>query len=476
ILEEYGILINPGFVIPAETTHITGIHQDDLRNAPTLPHVLPEIRSFVGDAPVIAHNAAFDVGFMRRFGALQQNLPLDTYELASLLLPRAPRYNLTSLATGFEIDLENAHRALDDARATAILYWHLWQKAISLPLELLQEINRAAQTFTWESGAFFRDAMETVEATSQHQETNPIAEVFQPLREDIPALKPNAEQLPLDVDSLVETLNDESLFQAQFPQYEARHEQIDMTKAIAQAFNQHEHLMVEAGTGTGKSLAYLLPAMKWALQNQQRVVISTNTINLQEQLFNKDVPGLQAVLDEEPRVAVMKGRGNYLCPRRLDAMRRRTPNDLDELRTMAKILIWLHESQSGDRGEITLRSGEYFTWGRLSAEDEGCTTHRCQSAMQGACPYFKARKRAEAAHLVIANHALLIRDVAAENHVLPEFKHLIVDEAHQLEDAITQGMSVRVDQSSLLRRLNELGGTNKGIFGDLMRSTREAAP
>lgn len=476
VLEEYSVLINPGFVIPAETTHITGIHQDDLRNAPTLPQVLPEIRSFVADAPVIAHNAAFDVGFMRRFGALQQNLPLDTYELASLLLPRAPRYSLSSLAAGFAIDLENAHRALDDARATAILYWHLWEKALSLPLSLLQEINRVAQIFTWESGAFFRDAMEVVETTVTEQQANRVAEGFQPLREDIPALKPSAEPLPVDVNSLVAMLDDEAVFIGQFPHYEARSEQIDMAKAIASAFNKKEHLIVEAGTGTGKSLAYLLPAMKWALQNQQRVVISTNTINLQEQLFSKDAPGLQTILGEELRVAVMKGRGNYLCPRRLDAMRRRTPNDLDELRTMAKILIWLQESQSGDRGEITLRSGEYFTWGRLSAEDEGCTTHRCHSAMQGACPYFKARKRAEAAHIIIANHALLIRDVAAENHVLPEFKHLIVDEAHQLEDAITHGMSVRVDKNSLLRRLNELGGTNRGVFGDLMRSTREAAP
>ncbi len=476
ILEEYSVLINPGFVIPTETTYITGIHQDDLRNAPTLPQILPDIRAFIGDAPVIAHNAAFDVGFMRRFGALQQNLPLDTYEIASLLLPRAPRYNLTSLAAGYQIDLENAHRALDDARATAILYWHLWEKALTLPLALLQEINQAAQRFTWEVGTFFRDAMEAVQERGDVAAESPLPAAFQPLTETLPALQPKDDVLPVDAEALTAKLAEDGIFREQFPQYEARSQQIDMARAIARAFNEKAHLMVEAGTGTGKSLAYLLPALEWAWQNNQRVVISTNTINLQEQLFDKDVPGIQAALGSDLRATVMKGRSNYLCPRRLDAMRRRMPGDLDELRAMTKILIWLQESQSGDRGEINLRAGEHFTWKRLSAEDEGCTTHRCQSAMKGTCPYYKARKRAEAAHLVIANHALLIRDVQTESHVLPDFKHLIVDEAHQLEDAITHGMSQRVDQSSLLRRLNDLGGTNRGIFGDLLRSARDHAP
>ncbi|MDQ7035179.1 MAG: 3'-5' exonuclease [Anaerolineae bacterium] len=128
-----GTLVNPGFVIPAETTHITGIHQDDLRHAPLLKTALPKAVEFIGNAPVIAHNAAFDIGFMRRFNTLKQNLPLDTFELASILLPRTPRYSLSSLAERFDIQLENAHRALDDARATAILYWRLWQKPSTYP-------------------------------------------------------------------------------------------------------------------------------------------------------------------------------------------------------------------------------------------------------------------------------------------------------------------------------------------------------
>ncbi|MGB1287614.1 MAG: PolC-type DNA polymerase III, partial [Aggregatilineales bacterium] len=126
VIAEYETLIDPGFVIPAETTRITGIYQKDLANQPALAEVLPDIIQFAGNAPIIAHNVMFDIRFMQRFGALDDNLPLDTYELAALLMPSAKQYNLGGLTASLNIELENAHRALDDARATALLYWHLW--------------------------------------------------------------------------------------------------------------------------------------------------------------------------------------------------------------------------------------------------------------------------------------------------------------------------------------------------------------
>ena len=115
---------------------------------------------------------------------------------------------------------------------------------------------------------------------------------------------------------------------------------------------------------------------------------------------------------------MLKGRGNYLCPRRLAAIRRRRPTSVDELRTVAKILVWMLESPSGDRGEISLRGAvENITWQRLSAEDEGCLLDRCRSVMGGTCPFYKARKTAESSHLVIVNHSLLLSDAASDNRV-----------------------------------------------------------
>ena len=474
VVAEYSTLVNPGFVIPAETTHITGIHQDDLRGAPTLVSVLNDVTEFVGDAPVIAHNVAFDISFMRRFGTLKSNLPIDTYDLAAILLPRVPRYSLSSLAAFYEIDLENAHRALDDARATAFLYWNLWEKALSLPSYLLTEVVRSIGNFKWESGEVFRAALAEVNQTET--EAPSVSEVFAPLEDNIKPFTPQGKSNPIAMSEVDDILGEDGKLAHKIRSYEFRQEQVMMAQVIAESFNEQSHLLVEAGTGTGKSLAYLVPSVLWALHNDQRVVISTNTINLQDQLINKDIPLLQHAMDSNFRAAVMKGRGNYLCPRRLASVRRRTPSDVDELKTMAKILVWLQESTTGDKGELNLRSAEHFTWNRLSAEDEGCTTHRCSTQMSGACPYYKARKRTEAAQVVVANHALLISDALSENRVLPEYQYLVVDEAHQFEDAATNGLSTWVDQTGLLRRLADLGDVNRGLLGDLLNNGRATMP
>lgn len=476
VIEEYSTLVNPGFVIPAETTHITGIHQDDLRHAPLLTTVLPDVTAFVGNAPVIAHNVKFDISFMRRFGTLKSNLPIDTFDLASILLPRTPRYSLSSLAAVFEIDLENAHRALDDARATAILYWHLWEKLIALPPAILFEITRGMQNFKWDTGAVFRAAYDEIKTQSDADNIESVINVFEPLDKNLKSLKTNDALDTIQMSEIDDILGENGALSKQILNYEHRQEQLMMAQSIAHTFNEGEHLMVEAGTGTGKSLAYLTPAVLWAAKNNQRIVVSTNTINLQDQLINHDIPVLQSLVGDQFKASVMKGRGNYLCPRRLASVRRRLPTNLDELKTLAKVLVWLQESQTGDKGELSLRSGEYFVWNRLSAEDEDCSLHRCQAQMEGTCPYFKARKQAEASHIVVSNHALLVSDAVSENAVLPPYKYLIADEAHQLEDAVTNGLSFRIDQNGLTRRLSDLGGVNSGLLGDLLKHAKMSVP
>ena len=137
----------------------------------------------------------------------------------------------------------------------------------------------------------------------------------------------------------------------------------------------------------GKSYAYLIPAALWAITNGTRVVISTNTINLQDQLINKDIPDLLEALDLDLRAVVLKGRGNYLCPRRLEGMRRRGPNTPEEMRVLAKVFVWLQGSTTGDRGEINLNGPvERDVWARLSAADDGCSAENCMKRTGGGLP------------------------------------------------------------------------------------------
>lgn len=465
IVDTFSTLVNPGFDIPADVVHLTGIHPEDVVSAPTIAEVIPKVQAFVGDAPIIAHNVGFDVGFLRRHGILKHNLGIDTFDIAAILLPRSARYTLSSLTHELGIKLENAHRALDDAHAAALLYWQLWQKLLTLPYTVLAEIVYMARGLPdWETGYFFQAGLKAHDGSGKTDELP----LFSQYVEEESLSEPLTTIHRIDERIIDKWLGEDGLLSARISGYEYRPQQAQIARAIASAFNEGRHLLIEAGTGAGKSLAYLLPSILWAIQNRERVVISTNTINLQEQLINKDIPLLADCLDTPFRSAVLKGRGNYLCPRRLSVFRQRPVTSVDELRVMAKVLVWLLETTTGDKGEISLRGREHVTWQRLSAEDEGCSLNRCHRLMQGICPFYKARRRAEAAHLVIVNHALLITDAASENRVLPDYAYLIVDEAHQLEEAITNGMTFRVDKTALLRRLDDLGSVNKGMLGELL--------
>lgn len=477
ILDEFSALVNPGRPIPPGISHLTGIRNEDVLDAPGIQTVLPQLRAFVGNAPWIAHNIGFDSAFLYRHGILRSNVRIDTYELASVLLPRAPRYNLTSLSSIIGVEIEAAHRAVYDARATVRLYWLLWQKLLELPYPTLLEIATAAQDLTWDARPPIEAALRERAPSEGSAELPPVTALFSRDPVEYKPLKRNETRQSIDLDEISEIFGDDGPFSQVMPGYEHRSQQVDMARSVAAAFNNAQHLMIESGTGTGKSLAYLVPALLWSVRNGERVVISTNTINLQEQLMLKDIPGLSFVLNIPFNAAIMKGRANYLCPRRLATARRRRPTSTDELRTLAKILVWLLESQSGDRGEISLRGvEENLTWQRLSADDEGCSLERCRSMMDGTCPFYKARKAADAANLLVVNHALLISDAAADNRVLPDYRCLILDEGHNFEEAVTNGLSFRVDEPTLRRRLADLGGLKRGLLGNLLQSIQAGAP
>jgi DNA polymerase-3 subunit epsilon/ATP-dependent DNA helicase DinG len=231
--------------------------------------------------------------------------------------------------------------------------------------------------------------------------------------------------------------------------------------------------MVEAGTGVGKSFAYLVPAALFALQNNTRVVVSTNTINLQDQLIQRDLPNLCQALNLDFRYAVLKGRSNYLCPRRLENLRHFGPRTTDEMRVLAKVMVWQMNNQSGDRSELNLTGpAEREVWVRMSAEDDACTTETCMKRTGGACPFHRAKTASQSAHVLVVNHALLLSDIATGSKVLPEYSHLIIDEGHHLESATTNALSFRLNQFDLERMMKEVGGSNAGVLGHILTETK----
>jgi DNA polymerase-3 subunit epsilon/ATP-dependent DNA helicase DinG len=256
-----------------------------------------------------------------------------------------------------------------------------------------------------------------------------------------------------------------------------------MMEAVAQALEGEYNLLVEAGTGTGKSLAYLLPAAARALRSGERVIVSTNTINLQEQLAQKDIPAVRRLLAdygpidlrrdaESLRSAALKGRRNYLCLQRLASLRRNPVLTETETRFLVRVLLWLSRG-GGDRGGLRLGPEEEAVWSRVSAEGSTCFASSSPFVRNGSCQLMRARARAEAAHIVVVNHSLLLSDVVAERHLLPQYDRLIVDEAHNLEDVATDQFGFHAGQGEINTLLDTVASRTResGLIADVRVAT-----
>jgi len=474
ILDTYQSFVKPTQPIPDTVVFLTGITEDDVRTAPTIEELIPDIAAFVGDYPIVGHNIEFDVGLLRRYNIAINNRMIDTYELASILLTDAPRYTLSSIIETLDLQLDNAHRALDDAIASWQVYRALWQRLQTVQFSILQEIHNHAKAVEWLGKLAIDEAyqLRVEQGESAQGYLNFSDGIKQNPQNDIQPLPAAAsDSTPIDLPALTNILESDSDFAKAIDQYEYRESQAEMLKAVGKAFNQREHLMIEAPTGIGKSIAYLLPAIQWAVNNNQRVLISTRTHVLQDQLIKKDIPLLQANSGLNFSATTLKGRHNYLCLRQLDNLRRRSPTSAEELRVLAKVLVWLSEGGTGHLEEISIRGlTEHALWTELSSAHAFCTPETCGTQANTPCPFYLARERAERAHIIVVNHALLLADVIHDqSQVLPPYQHLIIDEAHHLEQAVTQSLQNRLTNHNLTQRLNELGNAQRGIIGDLRK-------
>ncbi len=294
---------------------------------------------------------------------------------------------------------------------------------------------------------------------------NAVAEVYV-VAEPVPV--PDLQ--PLDRQALAETLEPGGKLNRLVPWFEERPSQVGMLRAVCDAFNGDGILAVEAGTGVGKSLAYLLPALAWAARNGERVVVSTNTINLQQQLVEKDIPLVKRVLASEGpdlRVALVKGRGNYLCLHRLaEAVEETTLFDEPDTELSA-IGEWSLTTSTGDRTDLSFYPSDE-TWSRVCSEPDACLGLRC--SRRDGCFVLRTRREASAASVLVANHHLLFADLALrmagggfdDPAVLPPYRRVIFDEAHNVEKAATSFFSRSFNKFSLMRYLNRLHRRRKG--------------
>lgn len=268
------------------------------------------------------------------------------------------------------------------------------------------------------------------------------------------------EKEDLDSGELTETLSPGGIVSKKLSGYEHRPQQLAMIKKVTQAFNDEKIAMVEAGTGVGKSLAYLIPAINWATKNNERCVISTNTINLQEQLIKKDIPFLKKALGIEFRSELVKGRGNYVCLRKIHGLETGQQELVDnEIKDEIELIIdWSKVTKDGSKSDLNFMP-KSMVWEEVCSESDTCLRTRCE--FYKTCFVTLARRRANKAHILVANHHLLFADLAvqstgAEVAVLPKYHHIVFDEAHNIEDVATDYFGAGITRTGIARIIRRL--------------------
>ena len=480
-VDEFQTFVNPNRQVPRFITDLTGITQSNVNTAPTISEVRDEFTDFVVGATLIAHNADFDMGFLRESGVSLANPVCDTMELAQLTRPYARSYALEQLAKAESDPIARAHRALNDARAVQSVFLALIADLADMDPTLLAQFRRLSDRSGWQIAALLESAREFASpypSRSRSASASGIDEnaLFEKLSQPSP-LRAAESAAHVDPYAVAEALSCGSGFADSVPDFEERPQQIEMGTAVADTINSGGRLMVEAGTGVGKSLAYLLPAALYALANDKRVVISTNTINLQEQLIRKDLPMVKDALEavdpdmaEEMRYTQLKGRANYLCYKRWRQAVSSGDLDANLARLVAKTMLWMPQTDTGDRAELNLGPRPAAAaWSRLSAE----RAHQCPSQV-GPCFLKSARDKAAGSHIIVVNHALLLSDLVAGGSAIPDYDVLILDEAHHLEDQATRQLGFSIGPDSVDDVLSELLG-ERGLLNQCTQAAQRSA-
>jgi ATP-dependent DNA helicase DinG len=469
VCSSFSSFVRPERPIPDDITALTGITEEDVRDAPGLEDVLARIVPLLQDAVLVGHNIEFDAGFLQaaldRCGYLPYSgRMIDTAKLARIAYPSLPSYQLTALSQTFGIGHDRPHQAYSDALATAELLRIVTDKLRSLPLLALQRVGALfdpeLSDLGWYIGSVLREREEQFvpDAEGYHYHRQFALRAGEWSDEDDSDWREQSEEAAQVLAGMTfEELAAETARKMKqlLPAYEEREGQSIMFGEVLGALENDAHLLVEAGTGTGKSLGYLLPSLYYGLKESKKIVVTTHTIQLQEQLRQRDLPLLQEVMPVKFRASVFKGRNNYLCLRKFE--NRVTVPDYalseEEAVARASMIVWLTETERGEGEELNLGRAKE-EWDAVASDASSCLNRSCPWFHR--CFYHRARQEAGKADLIITNHALLFTDMRAEHRLLPSYDRLVVDEAHHLEEVASQHLGRKTGYPSLAMPLLRL--------------------
>ncbi len=490
IVDEFMTFVNPGKPIPDDIVHLTNIHDDQVKDAPSSEEALEGLVAFVKDAKIVAHNVEFDRGFttQRLAGsALLDNLWIDSLDLARIALPRMRSHRLIDLVKAFGAPL-STHRADEDVAATCSLFRILLAAVDAMPDELVALIAKMAPAEIWSTVEVFRifserkDLGKTSFSLSHlrksrlasaggqagaHQNGKNAHGYHEKVQKR--ELSPEESMLlrfPSEAE-IDRAFSKKGLVGDFYPDYEGRSEQREMARAVRHAFETSTNLAIEAGTGVGKSMAYLVPAALLAYRNDIGVGIATKTNALLDQLISKELPLLASSIplhdetQEKPLTyTALKGFPHYACLRKIERIAKEGPrlknvNNImySQAAPLAALLSYIEQTEYDDLDGLKI---DYRLLPRRAITT---TSHEC---LRRKCPYYGnacfvhgARRKAENAHIVVTNQSLLFCDVAAEGGLLPHLNYWVIDEAHGAEREARSALSLRIESATIHRMLEK---------------------
>lgn len=478
IVDRFDTFVKPSGLIPAEITELTSITNADVAHAPSAEGAVAALAEFVGGAPVIAHNAAFDRGFIEAVsgGSEVSDIWIDSLALSRIALPRLSSHKLASMAELFGC-ASVSHRANADVEALCGVWRILLCGLDDLPLGLMRRLADMHPDVPWSYRPIFSFL------AGSHPEA-----VFSLVsaRHDILAAdsssaagssaRIDADELPgLNLPSREEVeacFEPDGLVNRMYPGYEPRMEQMQMAAEVRDALATSSHRVIEAGTGVGKSIAYLVPFAQAAKRNNITVGIATKSNNLADQLMYHELPRLAREIEGGLTYCALKGYDHYPCLRKLERLARAsevhtTRDPADTLTAIAVIYAYACQSPAGDLDGLGIR------WRSVRKADLTTSSRECARRL---CPFYPdkcmvhgSRRRAARADVVVTNHSLLFRNVAADGKILPPIRHWVVDEAHSIEGEARRQWAVTVSADESRSIFERLGGARIGSLGRITR-------
>lgn len=474
VVDWFVTFVNPGQPIPEDVVHLTHIHDEDVADAPSPQEALTALVEFVGDATIVAHNANFDRTFTTRHPEgypLLENLWVDSLDLARIALPRMKSHRLIDLVKAFGAPV-STHRADDDVAATCALFRILLAAVSQMPPMLVEKIASLSPVEEWQTGAvfqYFAKQAEQVPFSLRQLRKEALKDVDLTAKRNIKSI---LEEGPVDLqfptpEEIGEMFLPEGLLSKIYSDFEPRPEQEQMAQAVRSSFEQETNLVVEAGTGVGKSMAYLLTAASVARDNNITVGVATKTNALLDQLVYKELPALAAAMRKEDPTsapltfASLKGFSHYLCLWKLEhlvedgaQMVNVHNRPVSQAPSMAALLSFSEQSDFEDMDTLKI---DFQTTPRYSftTASHDCLKHKCPY-YNGKCFVFGARARAAASHVVVTNHSLFFCDISLDHALLPPAVYWVVDEAHGAENEARRALSSELEVGYLRRLVKRL--------------------